>query len=103
MGFDFRNTFSPDHTGTEVSERSNQQISDGFSSGAAITNGVLIRSASLTGGSVTSVPTKLGRGWIGYIICGQSADARIWTTDMSNRSSLSLQSNNDVNVVIWVF
>lgn len=103
MGFDARNTFSPDFTGSEVSERSNQQISDGFSSNAAITNGALIRAASLSSASATSVPTKLGRDWIGYIICGQDADARIWAADLSNRSSLSLECNNDVNVVIWVF
>lgn len=102
MGFDFRNDFSPDHTGTEVSERSNQQISDGFSSGAAITNGVLIRSTSLTAGSVTSVQTKLGRDWIGYVVCGKSANSIVWA-DPSNRSTLSLECSDDVTVALWVF
>lgn len=99
MGFDFRNAFSPDFTGSEVSERSNQQISDGFSSGATITNGVLLRSVPDSG----TVQTKLGRPWIGYIVCGQDANSTDpIQANFDNRDALELTGAGGT-CNIWVF
>lgn len=97
MGFDARNTFSPDFTGSEVSERSNQQISDGFSSNATITNGALLRSVPDTG----TIQTKLGRPWIGFIVCGQDTSTVI-TADLADRDSLTLTGGGGT-CNIWVF
>lgn len=54
--------------------------------------------------SETKIPHRLQRSYIGYIICGQDADARIWTPNKDDSDVyLNLQASASVNADIWVF
>lgn len=115
----YTNSYSPDYTGSEVSERSNQQVSDEFGRVAEgisavgssvssinaipiINGGVLHPLVSLSGGSPLSIDTGLGRDWVGYIICGKDGPARVFA-DFANRSELVLEAGTGVDIILWVF
>lgn len=66
-----------------------------------IVSGVLFKDIDLTT-AAKFVEHKLNRIPEGYIICGQNADARIWSVAKTNKT-LSLQASGAVRVNVWVF
>jgi hypothetical protein len=73
--------------------------------GNPLNNGVLLKSVSLINGT-TQVNHKLGRKLVGYIVTRQRAAASIHDSQDTNSMpalTLSLVSNADVTVDLWVF
>jgi hypothetical protein len=66
-----------------------------------ILDGRLIENVALINGT-TAVEHKLGRQILGYIIVAQDASASIYNSALSDKF-VTLVSNANVNVKLWVF
>lgn len=68
-------------------------------------DGVLLTNVELTTG-LNSVPHKLGRELIGWIVVRPRADARLWDSQDDNifkTKTLALNASADTTVDLWVF
>lgn len=71
-----------------------------------IIDGIILPSVTLTTGVLNSIPHKLARKAVGYIIINRSADCRIWDDQITNSQKdvyLKLRTSANVVVDIWVF
>lgn len=65
-------------------------------------NGVL-QTVFVPAAGPADVPHKLARRPQGYIICGQSAAASIFTAGNADNKTIPLQASADVTATIWFF
>jgi len=68
-----------------------------------LVQGQLIKNVQLSATSATIIPHKLGRTQIGWFPADQNAKASIWRSAALNSSTLTLSSDANVVVSLWVF
>ena len=74
--------------------------------GSKIIDGLLLKDVVLTTGSINSVPHRLNRELLGYIIVMKTATSDVWDSQNVNtfkNKTLNLNCSADVIVNLWVF
>lgn len=68
-----------------------------------IIQGVAITSIQLDANTPKSIPTTLSRVQQGWFLTDLLSEATVWRTQPFNSTTLTLQSNADTTINIWVF
>jgi hypothetical protein len=65
--------------------------------------GRAINSIFLSANTPTTIPIGLNRMQQGWFLIDNNADCRVWRTEALNAQTLTLESNADTTISIWVF
>lgn len=71
--------------------------------GNPILKGVAISQVQLDAGKEKVIPTGLNRTQQGWIIIDILSNAKVWRTQPFNANNLTLQSDADTTISLWVY
>lgn len=68
-----------------------------------ILQGTMLTNITLTAATPRAIQTKLNRIAQGWFLTDNQADCRVWRTEDFNVTTLTLESNANTTISLWIF